>query len=107
MVRSCSRWPCDRKCSRQWDGINDQTEIAYTLLRLAGAGEGGGRNFDLSGRLVRRLYSGRESSGHYLRPWDGRGDDRAVVAPGLYLFQVRLNADRGITKNSGLIAVVY
>ena len=89
------------------DGINDQTEIAYTLLRLADAGAVEVEIFDLSSRSVRRLYSGRESSGHYLRPWDGRGDDGSVVAPGLYLFQVRLDADRGTTRNSGLIAVVY
>ena len=89
------------------DGINDQTEIAYTLLRLADAGAVEVEIFDLSGRSVRRLYSGRESSGHYLRPWDGRGDDGSVVAPGLYLFQVRLDADRGTTRDSGFIAVVY
>ncbi len=91
----------------QWDGINDRTEIAYTLLKVAGEGQVEIEIFALSGRPVRRLYSGRERSGHYLRPWDGRGDDGLMVTPGLYLFQVRLNADRGITKDSGLIAVVY
>lgn len=77
------------------------------MLKVAGEGQVEIEIFALSGRPVRRLYSGRERSGHYLRPWDGRGDDGLMVTPGLYLFQVRLNADRGITKDSGLIAVVY
>ena len=89
------------------DGVNDVVRIGYTLLELAGAGEVRVEMFDLSGRLVRQVYRGLESSGEYERTWRGAGRDGQVVAPGIYLYRVLVHADSGQEERSGLVTVVY
>jgi len=53
----------------------------------------GARVFDLAGRVVRGLGTGRFTAGTHALVWDGRGDDGRLVAPGVYF--VRLDLERG------------
>ncbi len=53
----------------------------------------GARVFDLAGRVVRGLGTGRFTAGTHALVWDGRGDDGQPVAPGVYF--VRLDLERG------------
>ncbi len=89
------------------DGVNDVVHISYKLLRLTAAAPLSIEIHDLSGRLVKRLYSGDDSLGEYDRPWDGRDEANQLVPPGLYL--CRIEADVGSKRETsiGLVSVAY
>lgn len=50
------------------------------------------RIYDVSGRRVRTLSDGSERPGEWTAVWDGRGDDGAPTAPGIYF--ARLSGGR-------------
>jgi hypothetical protein len=60
-----------------------------------------------TGRRVRQGYGGRDASGRFLRLWDGRDDAGDRVAPGIYLYQVQLQADTGLVGSQGVVNVIY
>ncbi len=70
--------------------FNPRTEIAF---RLDGVPAGGTpvtvALYDLSGRLVRRLWRGPLGGGEHRLSWDGRDDRGAAAAGGVYLARVR------------------
>jgi len=47
--------------------------------------------YDVSGRIVRTLVSGRQSSGTKQVEWDGRTDAGAPVSSGVYFYRLRAN----------------
>ena len=68
--------------------------------------------YDISGRMVRQLD--RQSAIRGLfgeRPgdpvWDGLDDGGRKVAPGIYLYQISVEADTGKEAEMGTISVVY
>ncbi len=62
------------------------------------------RFFSLDGRPVRRLtQTGRTRA--YRFEWDGRDEDGAAVAPGLYLYE--LSVSRSSAARRGTVAVAY
>ena len=89
------------------DGINDVVELSYKLLRLTSPVPVAIEISDLSGKRVRKLYTGRDALGEYVHYWDGRDDVGDVVLPGLYLYKfvVELQAER--ETHSGIVAVAY
>lgn len=89
------------------DGLNDCTEISYSLLQLLRAIQTEVAIFDLAGRRVRALFSGEEGSGIHPREWDGRDDAGGLVPPGMYLVRVAAHTERGIFARTGTVAVVY
>ena len=62
--------------------FNPQTTISYTLAESQPVSLA---VHDLSGRLVRRLFSGVREPGAYATKWDGRDNRGAAVASGVYL----------------------
>ncbi len=88
------------------DRVNDRWELGYDLLNLRRPALVQVCVYDLSGRLVRRLYEGDESSGPHRHRWEGRDEDGQLVPPGHYLYRVRLEADRGTEERTGLVRVV-
>lgn len=88
------------------DGVNDEVSFQYTLLQLASGQTVTVDVFDLSGRRVRRVYEGMDTSGRSERSWDGRGES-GPLAPGIYLYTVRVNADSREAERSGVVSVVY
>ena len=66
------------------DGVNEVVNISYKLLRLTSAVPVAIEIYDLSGRLVRRVYEGEDPVGEYRHVWDGRDDSNGLVPPGVY-----------------------
>jgi len=89
------------------DGINDAAGVEYLLLELVGTGHVAVDIFDLAGHLVRLLYRGDLHSGRHVHLWDGRRDDGSDVAPGTYLYQVRVDTDEGREEHTGAVRVAY
>ena len=89
------------------DGRNDTVELGYDLLELTGAASVEVAVWDLSGRLVRQVYAGRDDVGAYERMWDGRDASGRLVPPGLYLYRVSVEADHQTAEQAGLLHVVY
>ena len=89
------------------DKINDVVNISYTLLRITAAVPVSIEIYDLSGSLVKEVYSGEDSIGEYRRFWDGRDDQSELVAPGIYLYRIRVDVQTEEEVQSGVIAVVY
>ena len=89
------------------DGVNDLASIHYQILKLTKEVPITVAIYDLSGRLVRDLYSGTDVSGIYALDWDGLDNSGRLVVPGLYLSRISVDADRGEGDKVALIAVVY
>ena len=89
------------------DGINDAVGVEYSLLELVETGQVAVDIFDLAGRLVRSLYRGHQRSGRHVHLWDGHSDDGSAVAPGTYLYQVRVDTDKAREEHTGAISVAY
>jgi len=89
------------------DGVNETANISYKLLRLTSAVPVSLEIYDLTGRLVRRLYDGEDLVGEYSHPWDGRDDSGQLVPPGLYLYRLVVDVQSGTETNSGVVAVAY
>ena len=89
------------------DGRNDTVGLGYDLLELTGAASVEVAVWDLSGRLVRQVYAGRDDVGTYERMWDGRDELGRLVPPGLYLYRVSVEADHQTVQQAGLLHVVY
>ncbi|MCC7262484.1 MAG: gliding motility-associated C-terminal domain-containing protein [Candidatus Latescibacteria bacterium] len=89
------------------DGANDFFEVSYNLLKLLRPAPVSFAVFDLSGRQVRQGDSATASSGQYLQIWDGRDDQSRVVPPGIYLYQIEVNAEVGVERRQGVVQVVY
>ena len=111
------------------DGINDAADISFTLFRLneevsvfSDSPTGNFRTtdiivkmevFDLSGRLVKTVFSKSLGSGVYDKSrdldlsWDGRDDGDTTVSPGIYLYQITVEADAGDENVNGVVSVAY
>ena len=90
------------------DRVNDLARITYDLLEIIGDAEVSVEISDLSGRVVRQVYEGRDLVGNYEREWDGRDDAGEVVPPGIYLYRIQVDTDRdqeGVKL--GLVNVAY
>ena len=89
------------------DGVNETANISYKLLRLTSAVPVSLEIYDLSGRLVRRVYEGEDAVGEYSHLWDGRDDSDQLVPPGLYLYRLVVEVQSGTETSSGAVAVAY
>jgi hypothetical protein len=58
--------------------------------------------YDVAGRAVRRLVAERLNAGVYARTWDGRDDQGAVLASGVYL--AKLTAGRRALTQKVVVA---
>ena len=56
---------------------------------------------------MRRGYVGADVSGRFVRIWDGRDTLGRVVPPGVYIYQVQIEADAERVGRQGLVGVVY
>ncbi len=71
--------------------FNNETVIAY---RLAENEEVVIRIFDVTGRTVRTLLHGSQPAGEYALKWDGRDENGGLVASGIYLYQLKTQAQQ-------------
>lgn len=89
------------------DGVNERAAITYDITNIAHPTRVRLRIYDLSGRLIRNLYEGLDTSGRFPRFWAGRDDEDELVPPGHYIFAVALDAGTGEEKRSGIVKVAY
>ena len=92
------------------DGINDKLKISYDLLKVTAPVPVSVDIYDLSGLLIKNVYSGVDPAGEYTgedaRVWDGRGSGDNLVPPGIYLYRISVEAEQEETE-SGTVSVVY
>ena len=90
----------------QGDGINDEVLLTYTLFSVRST-QVQVAVYGLDGRRIRQLYSGLHSAGRKTQTWDGRDGQGALVAPGLYLLRVEVDANSGRFARLHPVAVAY
>jgi gliding motility-associated-like protein len=96
-----------RKFTPNGDGINDRVRFAFNLLQLTNEAPLNVRLFDLSGRLLKVVHDGGQESGKLNFFWDGRDESGALVAPGIYLYRIEIEAEEKNVEQFGTVAVVY
>ena len=89
------------------DGTNDEASISYSILKVSEPIQVSVQVYDLAGRMVRNLYSGREASGEHQHLWDGRDSQGVLVPPGFYVGRVKADALAKKEQRSTAIMVVY
>jgi hypothetical protein len=89
------------------DGINDQLQVSYILLRALQQVPVDLSLYDLSGRLVRKLQNNGAINGPQLLVWDGRDDSGNTVPPGLYLLRLSIDTDTGSEDQTLTVGVAY
>ena len=101
------------------DGINDDTVIEFVLAKVDLARQVRVQIADLAGNPVADLSVGRLPSGSYRRStnaglqesspgrWDGTDDAGELVPPGLYLYRIEVELDRGDEVAVGVVGVAY
>ena len=91
----------------QGDGINDRVTIQYNLFRLLAPAEVELEIYALDGRSMWRQTLGAQLNGRHQAVWNGRDADDQLVAPGIYVVQVRAQTDQGQWAQERSLAVVY
>ena len=89
------------------DGINDQAEIFYDVLKLTDPAPVAINIYNLAGRPVRTLQAVDLTSGRFAVSWDGADDAGQTVLPGLYLFKIKVKSDERNQEVVGTISVAY
>ncbi len=89
------------------DSVNDQVQFSYTLLRLTDVVPLKTEIYTPAGNRVRTLGREEGRSAIYQTAWDGRDDQGELVAPGLYIYRVVVEAGSGQEERLGPIALVY
>ena len=89
------------------DGANDAFALSYALLKIVTEAAVTLELYDLAGRRVRRAYAGMGSNGTYALEWDGTDDRGQLVPPGLYLYELRVEADEESEHRWGSVGVAY
>lgn len=89
------------------DGRNDRVRIVYDVRDIAADRPHVLEVFDLTGRRVHRLERAPRASGTFEQEWDGRDDQDRLVAPGIYVLRIEVDADTGRRVVSGVLSVAY
>ena len=92
------------------DGVNERTEIRFSIFKLVGEHRLEVEIFDLAGRRVRELSLQRQHpSGNHAVDWDGRDDRGKLLPPGSYAVRVGFTTDDGGRRNEavGVVSLVY
>ena len=75
------------------DGVNDELVISYSLFALPQSVPVQLQVFSLDGRRVAQVERGPQGSGPQRLHWDGRGQRGEILAPGLYLLGIGIEAE--------------
>lgn len=89
------------------DGINDESLIAYKVIRVAEPVPARVVIYDLSGRLVQVLSDSEVIAGSWEHRWDGTDTSGMLVAPGLYVARVQVRAGNETVAEQIVLAVAY
>jgi len=88
------------------DNINDRTRIKFTVAKLSIPRRISIKIFDLTGTVVwkKDMF---EQAGIYEVEWDGRDVDGELLPPGLYIYQIDVDADEATRPVTGTVVVAY
>ena len=70
--------------------FNPSTTIPMTVPRTADVEL---KVFNILGRVVKTVFSGRVEAGRYPFSWDGRNESGTIVANGIYFARMRADGD--------------
>ncbi len=85
---------------------DEQVGFEFVVGNLQQATEISLEIFSLNGTKVRRLSQIGEARAYRLA-WDGRDRDGRIAAPGLYLYEVRVDAEDNAASRTGTLVVAY
>ena len=89
------------------DGVNDQFEMFFNLLQLVESAPVALDVFDLAGRRLHRVFAEERGIGPARYRWDGRNADGKLLAPGTYVWVLRVQADAFEERHLGTMGVAY
>ncbi|MDP2982550.1 MAG: gliding motility-associated C-terminal domain-containing protein, partial [Candidatus Latescibacter sp.] len=92
------------------DNKNDYTVIEFRLYKSSASIRV--EIYDTAGNIVVRLYKGTLTPRDYIGDtdpgrWDGKGVDKKLVPPGIYIYQVIAYTSSGLEVHSGTVAMAY
>ncbi len=94
-------------CTPNGDGVNDRVDLEYELLNLVGPVPVDVELYDMSGRSLGVVWSDALGSGRHVAQWNGRDRSGNLLAPGIYLLRLRVEADRGIDTRQVVLSIAY
>ncbi|MDE2734633.1 MAG: gliding motility-associated C-terminal domain-containing protein, partial [Gemmatimonadota bacterium] len=97
----------DRVFTPNGDGVNDELEVSFSLLRVLSSAPVQVAVYDLSGRLVTRIAEETITAGRHTVAWTGVDQSRAIVPPGIYLMRIDLDVDSTSKKNTSVHRLVH
>ena len=89
------------------DGVNETVRFSFNVVQLTDEVPLSLEIFDLSGRRVRVLHEGLQQSGYFSFSWDGRDGNQDLMPPGIYVYRLEVEAEKGRDQQTGTVAVVY
>ena len=89
------------------DGVNEELEVGYSLMRVGRAAPVRVEVYDLSGRLVSRLSDDSQEAGRHKVTWTGRDGSGGLAPPGIYLVRIDLDVDDKSGKNNSAHRLVH
>ena len=89
------------------DGINEQLEVEYDLVNLAGRVPVAVEVYALTGRKVADLNADEGAGGRFATTWDGRSSVGELMPPGLYMVRLTVEADFITDAAVALVPLVY
>ena len=89
------------------DGVNDQFEMFFNLLQIVEPAPVALDVFDLAGRRQHRVFAEERGIGPARYRWDGRTADGKLLAPGTYVWVLRVQADAFEERHLGTMGVAY
>lgn len=89
------------------DGVNDEVELRFDVLRLTEDVPISVAVYDLAGRRVRLLGNGKGSSSGYEVSWDGLDEQGSPLPPGIYVYLVKVHTGEEVIERVGHIALAY
>ena len=89
------------------DGVNDQFEMFFNLLQIVAPAPVALDVFDLAGRRIHRVFAEERGIGPARYRWDGRTADGKLLAPGTYVWVLRVQADAFEERHLGTMGVAY
>jgi hypothetical protein len=89
------------------DGVGDELRLDFDVLKLSSPRPIGVYLCDLAGRRVRELDALEGVAGHYRSTWDGKDQERRLVAPGTYVVRIEVEGDFGARAVYRIVHVAY
>lgn len=89
------------------DGINDNLEIGFSLMRIGSAAPVRADIYDLGGRLVKHLSNESMEAGFHTMVWNGEDQAGIKASPGIYLLRIDIDVDSKSSNNTSLNRIVH